>query len=78
MVTGTVDINTAGEYVLSYDVTDGYQGAETQTRRVLVGDLIAFLDQPDGARMTPRRRPTPWAQPTWAVSSSAATSGSAT
>ena len=51
VVSGTVDTNTAGEYVLSYDVTDGYQSAETQTRRVLVGDLIAFLDQPEGARM---------------------------
>lgn len=51
VVGGTVDTGTAGEYILTYDVSDGFQSAETQTRRVLVGDLIAFLDQPDGARM---------------------------
>jgi len=45
VVTGTVDVNTPGTYVLTYNVTDGFN-AVSATRTVAVGNVVTFTVQP--------------------------------
>ncbi len=50
IVEGAVDSQTPGEYVLVYRVSDGLYEVET-SRTVFVGDLLAFTEHPEGARL---------------------------
>lgn len=50
-VTGTVDSNTPGEYIITYDFNDGFQDAEQRLRRVVVGNVLVFTQQPESARL---------------------------
>ncbi|HOH50472.1 MAG TPA: DUF5011 domain-containing protein, partial [Candidatus Hydrogenedentes bacterium] len=44
----TVDTGVAATYVVTYDVSDGYNDAVQRTRTVIVADLLSFTTQPVG------------------------------
>lgn len=51
VVTGAVDINTPGAYVLNYNVTDPEGNvADTKTRTVVVAEEVSFTRHPSNAR----------------------------
>jgi hypothetical protein len=43
-----VDTGVAATYVVTYDVTDGFNAAVQQTRTVIVAELLSFTTQPVG------------------------------
>ncbi len=51
-VVSNVNVNMAGDYTITYNVTDSEgNAAEEVVRNVVVGELVTFTEQPVGARL---------------------------